>query len=99
MKRTASPRTAQTEGPFRLQRLILTCLARKQEDFPAPAESKCVQIRPRTLTQVRCCSTPTALRWVQEIAEDALAGDGDASRVLSLVVEHYLRVVRQARPR
>ena len=88
---TFPPNTTQTADPLRLRKLIRVCL-----------EPKCVQVRPRinlyTLTgRVACCSPSIAMHWVQELASDALSGDLGASETLPLAVEHYLRVVRQAR--
>ena len=90
---TFTPNTTQTADPLRLRKLIRVCL-----------EPKCVQVRPRinlyTLTgRVTCCSPSMAMRWVEEITGSALAGDRDASRALSLAVEHFLRVTREAQLR
>ena len=99
MNFSKSSATAQAEGPLRLRHLILTCFAHKQEGSTTPPEAKCVQVEPWSLSEVACCSTLTAMSWVQDLTSDALSGDRDASQALPLAVEHFLRVTRRAQPR
>jgi len=83
-RNTFTPNATQTEGPFRLRKLILTSSARSQESPPRE--------------RVTCCSTFAALSWVQDLASDALGGDEAAQHCLPKAIQHYLRVTRQAQP-
>lgn len=51
-----------------------------------------------SIVAATCCSTLVALAWIELITESALAGDGDARRLLPNVLQHYLVAARRERP-
>lgn len=46
---------------------------------------------PRRSRGITCCDLSGAIAWVEVLASDALAGDRDASGMLPLAIEHWLR--------